>query len=806
MNRFQKMFKGSWALLLASFLLLGLAGCDGDDGAQGPAGPTGPEGPTGPTGPEGPPGPPGPGPISIGDGENLTEEEIEILGQLEATITNVTIASPPVVEFTVVDQNGDPAVGLAEGVVWFTFAKLVPADPAVNGGIAYWQSYVNRVEEAGPERFNPTPPDFLDQAVQATADSSGTLEELGDGNYRYTFATDVTAVTDPIEVAWEPSLTHRVGLEIRLGGPGEVPLAPDNPVYDFVPDGGVGSGSKDIAATANCADCHFSFALHGGPRKTVEYCVTCHNPGTVDQDTGESLDMAYMAHSIHVGENRVDIAGDPLPYVIYGYGGSVHDYGEVTHPQSLTYCTTCHVESETAPDGNAWNLGASTQTCGSCHSNGLVVENWDEVTGVAEYRFNHVNSDVPALGIQPNNQCAGCHLEGGVNLAGPAGVVHTSIDGDQQFRQILGENFVFEILDATNIGPGETPVITFQVTDAAGTPYDILNDPEFTDGAASLNLYVSWPGIENYNGEEGGSSGGLRDNGTVVEFFGPGHPHRMYLAALQRDIAANPAWANADGSYTVTYFTSLPADFTGEAFIALGGHPAAVDVEDADGNLTTQRAAPDSAVFYPGANPRDFGSSPAKCNACHEHLQAHGSNRNGNPEMCLVCHNADLAVAEVPRGGTEVIDDGYGMGYMIHSIHAKSPGYFGGAFADITYPQAIANCDACHVEGSYNVARNEARAVSIAQGDADIATEADGDPAMWMDDDSTTVNSALCGACHTDSASLGHFQTNAGQVNVPKSEILTVNGLPNGQEACAVCHGAGSEFDTALYHNPGIAE
>src|SRR6056297_1245525 len=132
MNRFQKMFKGSWALLFASFLLLGVAGCEGDDGAQGPAGPPGPGGPTGPTGPEGPPGPPGPpggtvGSITIGNGGELTAEEIETLGQLQAEISGVTIASPPVVEFTVTAENGEPALGIAEGVVWFTFAKLVPA-------------------------------------------------------------------------------------------------------------------------------------------------------------------------------------------------------------------------------------------------------------------------------------------------------------------------------------------------------------------------------------------------------------------------------------------------------------------------------------------------------------------------------------------------------------------------------------------------------------------------------------------------------------------------------------------------------
>jgi hypothetical protein len=28
--------------------------------------------------------------------------------------------------------------------------------------------------------------------------------------------------------------------------------------------------------------------------------------------------------------------------------------------------------------------------------------------------------------------------------------------------------------------------------------------------------------------------------------------------------------------------------------------------------------------------------------------------------------------------------------------------------------------------------------------------------------------------------------------------------VPNGQEACAVCHGTGAEFETSKFHNPGI--
>ena len=109
----------------------------------------------------------------------------------------IAIASPPVVDFTVTDSHGNPAIGIAEGVVWFTIAKLVPGDPSFNGGIGYWQSYVNRIET--PQPGNPAgSPNVLDSALQATTDNAGTLEDLGFGQYRYTFATDIA---DPARTA-----------------------------------------------------------------------------------------------------------------------------------------------------------------------------------------------------------------------------------------------------------------------------------------------------------------------------------------------------------------------------------------------------------------------------------------------------------------------------------------------------------------------------------------------------------------------------------------------------------------------------
>ena len=126
------------ALVAISALAIGIAGCEGDDGDDGPAGPAGADGAPGPQGDAGlacwdlnengvkdlpdedlngdgvvdvndcnPNTGGGPG-IAIGDGSELTEEEIEELGQLVATIDDVEVSSPPVVTFTVTD-NGQPA-------------------------------------------------------------------------------------------------------------------------------------------------------------------------------------------------------------------------------------------------------------------------------------------------------------------------------------------------------------------------------------------------------------------------------------------------------------------------------------------------------------------------------------------------------------------------------------------------------------------------------------------------------------------------------------------------------------------------
>ena len=177
------------AVTIAALALL--AGCKGD------------------TGPQGPPGPPGSG----GDGgTNVTAIQIPPNSQAptdtssaawaalqpQVTVQSVTIASPPVVNFTVKDAAGNPIVGLGNtsqsatatvaGLtnLAFALAKLVPG---VSGRPSKWVSYIVTTVPTTTAAATPTRP---------TTDNTGTLADNGDGTYSYTFYRDITEIKDQV--------------------------------------------------------------------------------------------------------------------------------------------------------------------------------------------------------------------------------------------------------------------------------------------------------------------------------------------------------------------------------------------------------------------------------------------------------------------------------------------------------------------------------------------------------------------------------------------------------------------------------
>ncbi|MGW8370118.1 MAG: OmcA/MtrC family decaheme c-type cytochrome, partial [Gammaproteobacteria bacterium] len=460
--------------------------------------------------------------------EKLAEEGEPI----EVEITDVTIASAPVVTMTVTDADGNPLSNLGDAAsVTCAIAKL---KPAANGLPSMWESYTNQVEtdQDWPD-VTPPSPNLLARARQARAEG-GELDDMGGGNYEFTFTTDVAAVTDPFEVSYDDTLTHKVGCEIRFSGiegsdVDTEELNPDNPTYVFVPVGG-DPDSKKIVATENCNACHDRLAIHGEGRFTTDYCQNCHNPYTRDQDYAELLDLSHMVHSIHAAGVR----GDDYPFKVLGFGerfsgdNATDDFSHVEYPQDVRYCETCHNadDTETTPDAGDWLVTATAEVCGGCHVSGLIASDPDPDTGLSTYSFQHP-PEVLGGAVVPSGACVNCH---GTNGFVATDEVHL---GGEPLRAKLGEDFKLEILDAQNVAPGDTPTITIRVTNPndGDAAYDIVNDPEFTDSNASLNLYVAWTTDDVYNGDENGLLLGERSDGSSVQAgnLDTGYPFRMTL-------------------------------------------------------------------------------------------------------------------------------------------------------------------------------------------------------------------------------------------------------------------------------------
>lgn len=768
-------FSGLKMLLAMGFLSLALTACDGDDGPPGPAGPGGDPGTGGPPGEEGPPG--SATDIAIGNGSRLTASQVETIGRIVAEITAVTMNSAPTVEFTLKGQTGAGIIRLDPAVISFTLAKLSSRSGATG---PQWVSYINRIQDSGA-----TSPQVLERALQATTESgsAGTLEELGGGAYRYTFATDPSAVTTPVAVSFEPEAVHRVGFELRMQAPGNQ-VFPDNPVFDFVPATGAAVPlARTIAATENCSNCHARLEVHGGPRVTVEYCVTCHNPATIDPDSGESVDMAYMTHAIHLGGDRA------VPYVVYGFGGTQHDFSNVTYPQSPLFCENCHETSAIAPDGDNWKSVATAADCGGCHIEGLLTAERDELTGQALQAFGH------SFGPAAEGTCVNCHAPG--SSAGGNEINH--LKGVKEAVLIGRESFAYEILSVENATAGAAPVITFAVDNpATGTRYDINADPAFSTGSPSLTLNIAW-NTADYSNEASGSA--------TVDSGAPAQPVALRLAFLQAN-----AVRNADGSYTVTAPEPLPATVGEGVAVALEGHP--VVAVPSTGAATSIPVA--GAVFFAGPPRREIVSID-KCNDCHEALSLHGANRADNIQLCATCHNPDATDVRRREGagfdwstpspldgkGEESVD----MRFMIHAIHAAQNVVYGFGnrshdYRDITYPQDVGNCKACHLEGTYFPTVTQGRSVTINTAE---------DRSDWRDDVAITPTAAACWSCHQGApeqiANLtrlhimqtGGYLPSATDASITKDDLES-QAISTYLETCGVCHGPGGIADVDVMH------
>jgi OmcA/MtrC family decaheme c-type cytochrome len=157
---------------------------------------------------------------------------------------------------------------------------------------------------------------------------------------------------------------------------------------------------RQVVDIAKCQNCHQSLSLHGANRTdNIDLCVTCHNPNATDInrrasagiDATNSLDgkdeqatdFKHMIHMLHAGSSR------EVGLVVYGFGGSPNDFGDVVFPGHLNNCGTCHLADtyypvgpgvqatsiDTGPDRSTAfddiNITPNAAVCSACHDSSL---------------------------------------------------------------------------------------------------------------------------------------------------------------------------------------------------------------------------------------------------------------------------------------------------------------------------------------------------------------------------------------------------------------------------------------------------
>lgn len=756
---------------------------------------------------------------------------------LNVVITSATINSPPVVNFRVTNQHGQPVSGLTGANASFTIAKLIPG---LNGEPSKWQNYISSTKTAvaGSPKAGET-------AVQAGADSGGTVVDHEDGTYTYTFGKDITTATcpapckdasgNPLDVSYDSTLTHRIGFQLRgayVAGSSPAKAITTNAVYTFRPSDGATTGieTRDIVKTATCNGCHNKLAMHGGGRVETKFCVTCHNPGTIDPETGNTVDFKVMVHKLHRGENLPSVvAGNP--YVIWGHNSSKHDFSTVAFPQDVRNCSKCHNATDPlTPQAVNWSTKPSVEACGSCH------DNVNFATGEGH------NSNNQAV---TNAECVTCHGVG--QIAGSVEEVHSkgisskatvaALKPSSPFMKSQSAKFKYNIVSVANTSPGQQPVVTFSVTDPTNgdAKYDIKTHPAFayTGAPASMSVAFAWNTPDTAVADADFNNVGSTKN-----------PGQAYSISVTGTGAAN-AVANGDGTYTVTSAVPIPAAATGSLRVALQGY-LAVDV-DGDGTyvasgsqrLPVKTAIKDVAITT-GALARRNVVDVGKCKGCHEVLSLHGNNRTDEPGVCVMCHNPNDTDANVrpkiaaglPGAGTIDVaatvdgkaEESIDFKRLIHGIHAGAKTNYDGTaghgfrnkglvvyghggsthdFSHVRFPGKVNDCKTCHLPGTYQltgkwVSPSENGILASTTQAAVGATDSTSFSASLLnqsDDLNTTPTAAVCSSCHDGGPAKTHMMSQGALFNVTQAVIRSSNA-----ESCSICHGPGRDMDVDKVH------
>jgi OmcA/MtrC family decaheme c-type cytochrome len=764
-------------LAIVAAAMLVIAGC-GSDGAQGPAGPPGQDAISTSTALE-------TCAVCHADG---TLVDIDIAGngthtptaptaEWDVTITEVVTTSNNVKVTVLIEDRVTAGVVTTAGAsdIRFMFAQLNAGTAA--DVTATWDSHYKRYDNDVPTYHRADDPTVTpDLSQSASGLYSFTLGVgLGSGStHRGIVDQPAGTLVDLSTLAtYDPLRPQRLGVQVSNGVSNAVfdwtPQAPGVQVASGTIDAGVESGTitNQVVDTTACNQCHGAggtngLGFHGNTRRSVEYCVTCHNPGIAGAvPADQQFEFKQMIHKIHMGKN--------LPSVQAGATTVLGDAGFAKggFPQPIQNCAKCH--SSAASAAAAWNTVPTIEACGSCH------DTVNFATGVG-----HVGGSAT-----DSSGCAGCHVGASGTVISGSLVRVQDVHRVAQI-QAAADGYGY-VLQSAVFDPdtGNLTVQFYAVSDPGGTDtkLNLSTDPIFTSSGASLGLKVGWKGVgkADYTNEGvGGSDPGSPLSLSVVSGSPP---------TLKTSIAVSTGGTATISEAGLVYTAVIPlpaaAQAAGTGIVMIDGHPAmevvasTLDVID---RLPIKNVVSEFAITDSSADTRRtvVANNLSACVTCHDSLSLHGNNRQGDIRVCTTCHNSantDIAVRPAGVGVDGKEEESVDMKYMIHRIHRGRDSLAGGitiygfggsvnAFGG-EYPRgALLNaCETCHVTtatGNYKP--------PLAAGME--GTTIDSGSVGHADDLNISPTASVCSGCHDSNIAKGHMVLMGGSFSVLEENTI----------------------------------
>ena len=704
-----------------------------------------------------------------------------------ATISSAAIGTDgkPVVKFKVLDDKGNPISGLAYpslntinstapipayAHLGFTVAKLVPG---TNGSPNRWVSYVvNSTPSFKSATDHTTGTNAAAQRVPTT-DNQGTMVEdaANPGNYTDTFVRSVKDAKGIVDAGtytgnnvksflddttFDPTLTHRVALQLQGSMPGTGTNMPDgitvtaavnstNPVaayLDFRPDGGAVTETRTITRVEVCQSCHKGNLLHG--RKDPNLCVTCHTQqagygyasvalpaGDFPVGTGPNGTVAESAtvidgvstvtfprwiHRIHMGEG--------LSKKNQNIRGVTPN--EIAFPQDQRNCVKCHDSSATAkyptPDGDHWKTVPSRLACGGCHD-GINFATGAGITLAGDNvgHWGKAQAD--------DSKCSLCHAPADIDgyhvpvspiaasiKALPAGSVATGYTNAAAIAAYdklpVGAIKVGYDISSVTVNSSGNGAMKFRLLqNGTAVPF---NTYSATGKTEIWDNFVGAPGVEiafnvpqdgitapaDYNAHYDVPLKGIwngKGTGTSAgTLTGPDASGWYTVTLTGIKIPTTATMVTMGLGYTYApQATALPLTQTN-----LVGYPYAAATMI--GGLIVE--VPNAWMVASGKTSRRLLVEDARCNTCHAKLgvfaeSAYHAGQRNNSQSCNFCHNPN----QTSSGWSASAN------YFVHAIHGATKRSVQNTwhFPDIDVwgignPGNIKNCSACHLPGAIN--------------------------------------------------------------------------------------------------------